>query len=658
MKKFLVTLLVAMLALSTVALADAYYPAEDWLTHLVKYHTPEGSNTDWENTTTEKDYYAYKAAFSNHKDWPDLIVDPDCDTAGRCYHDDEIYYIKALGHKWDDGKMTAGDCTEQVTITYSCKRVYNGVKCDGTKTETTTGTHINGIVWVQEANCYDHATYYYGCPTCGAFQGEKVVYTWWKNGVEGHATKGVKVEGDVTYVYEDKNAPIENPTDKQHKLLSPWMETEKQDCVNPKVEYRACPYCGYEQTKVTAPLGHSFEATDTCKKADDHKHTVTRLAVNASNCKTVALYINVEYCVHEGCDKYITREIPSNVGALAANYYTGSDKNNPYYYAGVAFNAINDRYSPADQAKIYCLLDANRVPMMGHHIVDESKTVYEVTKASTCVEQGTFSQATYCSVCKKAIPELSTSDYEGTLDNKLPLAKHTWGEWEHLFDASEDSDFVSYWRRQCSVCLIHETSVEGPCGKYNHTAAAPVKENVVKATFTAAGSYEDVVYCSICKTELSREEKVEAMLEGLNPADGKIWEDGKAIEGTGMVEFNGGKFYVVDGVLQNAMGVTNVGGEFLFLAHGQLQEVTQLAEYDGEWFYVVDGEVQVGFNGLVEYDGAKFLVGAGRVQFEQTTLFNDGTQWVLISAGQVATSYTGAFTYDGVVFQVVNGIVK
>ena len=38
-----------------------------------------------------------------------------------------------------------------------------------------------------------------------------------------------------------------------------------------------------------------------------------------------------------------------------------------------------------------------------------------------------------------------------------------------------------------------------------HTPAAPVIENEVPATCTAAGSYDSVVYCSECGAELSRE---------------------------------------------------------------------------------------------------------------------------------------------------------
>ena len=56
----------------------------------------------------------------------------------------------------------------------------------------------------------------------------------------------------------------------------------------------------------------------------------------------------------------------------------------------------------------------------------------------------------------------------------------------------------------CSECeeeLSRNTVTVGAAG---HTAGAPVRENEVAATCTEDGSYEEVVYCSECEEELSR----------------------------------------------------------------------------------------------------------------------------------------------------------
>ena len=67
----------------------------------------------------------------------------------------------------------------------------------------------------------------------------------------------------------------------------------------------------------------------------------------------------------------------------------------------------------------------------------------------------------------------------------------------------------------CSVCKTHEMSREKKeLALANHTPGTPVEENRVESTCTVAGSYNEVVYCSVCKThEMSREKKELALTD-------------------------------------------------------------------------------------------------------------------------------------------------
>ncbi|MCD8010298.1 MAG: hypothetical protein LUF34_05830, partial [Lachnospiraceae bacterium] len=60
-----------------------------------------------------------------------------------------------------------------------------------------------------------------------------------------------------------------------------------------------------------------------------------------------------------------------------------------------------------------------------------------------------------------------------------------------------------YTTYTCTVCgdsyIADETEANG------HTAGEAVTENLVEATCTEDGSYDSVVYCSVCGEELSRE---------------------------------------------------------------------------------------------------------------------------------------------------------
>ena len=55
--------------------------------------------------------------------------------------------------------------------------------------------------------------------------------------------------------------------------------------------------------------------------------------------------------------------------------------------------------------------------------------------------------------------------------------------------------------RECSACHTKEASVTTALG---HTAGTPVEENTVPPTCTDNGSYDNVVYCTVCNAELSR----------------------------------------------------------------------------------------------------------------------------------------------------------
>ncbi len=60
----------------------------------------------------------------------------------------------------------------------------------------------------------------------------------------------------------------------------------------------------------------------------------------------------------------------------------------------------------------------------------------------------------------------------------------------------------------CSICEEEISRTTKTIDKLTtHTNAAPIRENEVPATTTQEGSYDEVVYCSVCKEEISREQK-------------------------------------------------------------------------------------------------------------------------------------------------------
>ena len=190
------------------------------------------------------------------------------------------------------------------------------------------------------------------------------------------------------------------------------------------------------------------------------------------------------------------------------------------------------------------LLAQTEVSALGHTAADAVK---ENEIAPTCTTTGSYDSVVYCSVCDAEISrETITVDALGhkwiwVVDKNATVTEtglkheecsvchikrnenttidildcsHQGGLVHHeQVDATCTEDgTIEYW--YCTACdkkytdaagqIIAETIVIPSTG---HTGDKAVQESVVAATCTTAGSYDSVVYCSVCDAELSRETK-------------------------------------------------------------------------------------------------------------------------------------------------------
>ena len=151
--------------------------------------------------------------------------------------------------------------------------------------------------------------------------------------------------------------------------------------------------------------------------------------------------------------------------------------------------------------------------------------------------------------------------------------------------------------------------------------------------------------------------------DGLNCDNDGIWryyKNNKFTQYTGVLNFEGGKFFVADGYLcSDANGLAEYGGKWYFLANGQVQtQYTGLALYDGWWFYITKGVLDTSKKGLVPYDGSLFLVADGQILRNVSGLWYDSFnthEWYYLADGQVTTYFTGLAQYQGAWFLVENG---
>lgn len=140
------------------------------------------------------------------------------------------------------------------------------------------------------------------------------------------------------------------------------------------------------------------------------------------------------------------------------------------------------------------------------HFVPDSNSSACVSAKSGAVTIDTHTGGT-ATCTNKAVCENCGEEYgETDPDNHTP-------------DLSKWEDTVDNHYRVCKDCKVkiestkaaHDTSgTDGACSvcgykpQSTHSPQDPVRENEKKATCIRAGSYEEVVYCSICENEISR----------------------------------------------------------------------------------------------------------------------------------------------------------
>ena len=128
--------------------------------------------------------------------------------------------------------------------------------------------------------------------------------------------------------------------------------------------------------------------------------------------------------------------------------------------------------------------ESETIPATGHSYGEWTQTL-----APTCTENG--SERRDCSNC--VFYETQVVYTNG----------HSYGEWS--ISLAPNCNDSGNKRRDCEACEHYEETVVDANG---HTPAEAVVENNIDATCTTDGSYDSVIYCSVCNAKISSEAKV------------------------------------------------------------------------------------------------------------------------------------------------------
>lgn len=328
-------------------------------------------------------------------------------TRSNCKKKKQVETKPALGHTWDEGNITKeATCSETGVKTYTCSR------CGGTKTEDIPKTKHNYEEHVVKApTCTEKGVSYYVCKNCGLTTSRR------QTPATGHIHTEVRNQKDATYKEEgytgdtyckDCGKKLETGTvipklvETEHDY-GEWVLDQAPTCKKYGARHRICKNCGDREVDVLDKVDHSWELVSTTPA------TCTIGEIQHYKCSVC------------GKTKDVTLSNPLGEHSWDEGKVT------------------KKATCTEDGEKTYTCTVCNTtktevIPATGH----QHKEVRNAKKA-TCTEDG-YTGDTYCTDC-------NTKLESGTVINKLG---HTWDNGVITKEATETEEGVKTYT--CKTC--------------------------------------------------------------------------------------------------------------------------------------------------------------------------------------------------------------
>ncbi|MBQ7956758.1 MAG: hypothetical protein IJ279_01865 [Clostridia bacterium] len=291
----------------------------------------------------------------------------------------------------------------------------------------------------------------------------------------------------------------------------------------------------------------------------------------------------------------------------------------------------------------------NILPATGH-----TRGAWNVVKQATCTEEG--KEEIRCTVCNEIVEEKVTPKIAHVFESEVTEADCTNQGYTTynctICGYTYTSDYVEPNGHEYNYVKIEPTCTEQgytlcSCKNCNyrttnnivsatgHTEGEAVEENRTEATCTVAGSYDVVVYCSVCEEEISRETVV---VDALGHTAGEAVEENR-VEPT----------MTVDGSYEKVICCT--------VCNEELSRETVVLPMTGGYFREAEGSTTV----INKELGLIYGLDIGLADIEEYVEYASNVSYELsdgVGTGSVVTTYRNSEeweSYTVVIFGDLNG---